>query len=495
MSDEREDLTWSELDRRANSLAAALVQAGVNRRDVIALRMTTRIEWVVTQAALGKLGAIAVGVNWRATPSELEFILTNSGAVGIVCDDRDPAALLPTLSAVGLKVMVSVETLSAGTLSYREMTSSSTAPGLCSAEDTPLIIYTSGTTGAPKGVLLGRPPGAPPPTPADLKYAASVGNAIPKSPDDVVLVNMPISHGSAPAQIRAAIHSGARTVLRGKFEPEGVVQTISGEGVTAWVAVPTMLNRLSTISPEALHSCDLSSLRSIQVGGAPVSSSTRTWVVEHFGPILHEGYGCTEAGMLTHLTPEDLARKSGSCGRPYACVDIDIRNEDGKPLPIGDTGEIWVRTPVVRNYYNAPPHGPDTVDSLGFYRTGDVGRLDAEGFLFITDRIKDMIVSGGVNVYPAEIERVLHEHPAVHDAAVIGVPDPDFGEVGKAFVELKPGQAATPEEILQFCKPKVAGYKLPKTLELISELPRNPMGKVLKRQLRAPFWKDRERSV
>jgi long-chain acyl-CoA synthetase len=200
--------------------------------------------------------------------------------------------------------------------------------------------------------------------------------------------------------------------------------------------------------------------------------------------------------MLTWLPPGMQRSKPGSSGRPYAHVTLSIRDADGRELPVGAEGEIWVRTPrVIRQYLNAPPLGPDTLDADGFFRTGDVGRVDADGYLFITDRAKDMIVAGGVNIYPAEIEAALVTHPAVQDAAVVGVPNDDLGEEAKAFVELKPGRSATEAEILEHCMDRLASYKRPRTLEIVAELPRNTMGKLLKRELRDPFWKGRERNV
>ena len=200
--------------------------------------------------------------------------------------------------------------------------------------------------------------------------------------------------------------------------------------------------------------------------------------------------------MLTTLSPEMQRLKPGSSGQPYRHVAIAIRNGDGEALPAGAEGEIWVRTPVViGQYLNGAPLGPDTLDADGFFRTGDVGRLDEDGYLFITDRAKDMIVSGGVNIYPAEIEAALLTHPAVQDAAVIGVPNEEFGEEVKAFLELKSGRAASEAEILAHCAEQLASYKRPRTLEIVAELPRNTMGKLLKRELRDPYWKGRERNV
>ena len=218
--------------------------------------------------------------------------------------------------------------------------------------------------------------------------------------------------------------------------------------------------------------------------------SLKEWIIGHFGEVLAEGYGTTETGMLTALSPDMQKKKPGSSGFAHTHVTISIRGGDGAELPVGREGEIWVRTPVViHQYLNAAPLGPDTLDADGFFRTGDVGRLDGDGYLFITDRAKDMIVSGGVNIYPAEIEAALLTHPAVQDAAVIGVPNEEFGEEVKAFLELKPGRTAEADDIMAFCAGSLASYKRPKSVEIVAELPRNTMGKVLRKKLREEYGK------
>ncbi len=200
--------------------------------------------------------------------------------------------------------------------------------------------------------------------------------------------------------------------------------------------------------------------------------------------------------MISHLPPDMQKTKAGSSGKPHKHVDVRIRNSDGDVLPPNAVGEIWIRSPVtIHSYLNAPPLGDDTLDADGFFRVGDVGLVDDEGYIFITDRAKDMIIAGGVNIYPAEIEAAILRHPDVQDAAVIGIPDDEFGEQVKAFCELKPGHSATGEAILDFCRDHLASYKRPKSITIVEELPRNTMGKLLKRELREPFWKSRDKKI
>jgi long-chain acyl-CoA synthetase len=257
-----------------------------------------------------------------------------------------------------------------------------------------------------------------------------------------------------------------------------------------------MLLRMQALPEPVLDRYDLSSLQSVNTGAAPVPKSVKEWIVGRLGPgVLWEAYGCTEAGMLTFISPPDQMRKPGSSGRPYDGVDIAIVDADWGRLPVGATGEIAVNTPVVlKGYLGREPLGDDVVKD-GFYRTGDVGHLDEEGFLFITDRVKDMIVAGGVNIYPAEIEAAIIEHPDVENSAVIGVPHDDFGEQPMAFVVPKPGHALTGDDILAFLDGRLASFKKPRLIEFVDDLPTNPMGKVLKTELRKPYWAGRERNV
>jgi long-chain acyl-CoA synthetase len=303
-------------------------------------------------------------------------------------------------------------------------------------------------------------------------------------------------HGAGPGAVWSSQARGNTMVFLRRFDPEEALRLIEKHRVSVWTGVPTMYKRIAALPTDVLATYDVTSIRSLGVGAAPVPYSLKEWIIGHFGPCLAEGYGATETGMLTALSAEMQTKKAGSSGLPHKHVYISIRNEIGDELAAGAEGEIWVKTPVViAGYLNARPLGADTLDEKGFFRTGDIGRLDEEGYLFITDRAKDMIVSGGVNIYPAEIEAAIIRHPAVQDVAVIGIPDEEFGEQVKAFCELKPGRAAEPAEILADCAQTLASYKRPKSLEIVAELPRNTMGKLLKRELRAPYWKGRERNV
>jgi long-chain acyl-CoA synthetase len=495
ITDGTRTLTWKQLDEASNRLAEALAQRGVKAGDIIGVRTQIRLDWAVISQALAKLDCSLLGLNWRLTPVEVAFCVSNSGACGLICDDAEPAPLLEPLRDLPIKLVSSLDAEAAGFVAYADLLA---APAVVrnSTREAPMVLYTSGTTGFPKGVASRPPPAAPEELKLLMEYVASMREADARYPDDVVLVTMPFSHGAGPALVRGAVSVGAQMVFMRRFDPEAALELIQQHRVTVWTSVPTMLKRLAALPPEVFSRYNISSVRQLGTGAAPVPLSIKQWVRERFGPILHEGYGATEVGMISHLTPEQEMQKPGSSGRPYRHVSISIRDENDVQLPPNQPGEIWVRTPAtITSYLNAPPLDAATRDAEGYFRTGDVGYLDEDGFVFITDRAKDMIISGGVNIYPAEIEAVLIRHSAVQDVAVIGVPDDEFGESVKAFVEVRPGCSLLAEELIAFAQGALASYKRPKSVEIVDELPRNTMGKLLKKDLRESYWEGRERKV
>lgn len=487
-------LTWHVLNRAADKLAQGLSSRGIKAGDVVGLRTQVRHEWAIATVALAKLNAMLVGVNWRLTPVEVQYVLQDSQARALLCDDKDPALLSGMLNEIGLGVRISLDAQAEGFERLQDVMDGA-AEARYSQGDAALIVYTSGTTGKPKGVAMSHSHRL-----NDvelLEYLQDLqGGTRAYQQDDVVLVSMPLHHGSGPSQIRSGLRAGSRLIMQRRFEPEDTLATIQKHGVTRWTGVPTMYKRIAALPPEVLARYDLSSLRAITIGAAPVSDGMKAWIVDYFGDILGEGYGSTETGIVSVMPPEMILRKPGSSGRLLKHVHVEVRNAEGKILPPGEVGELWIKTPaVIRQYLNKPELGRDVLDERGFFASGDMGRLDEEGYLYITDRSKDMIISGGVNIYPAEIEAALTSHPAVMDAAVIGIPDAEFGESVKAFCELKPGCIVTGEELLAHCRDGLASYKRPKSIDIINELPRNAMGKLLKRELREPFWKNQERKV
>lgn len=488
-----EALTYGAWNRQADALAEGLAKRGVTAKDIIVTRLQIRKEWAIIASAAAKLGCAVLGLNWRLTPAETHYVLSNSKANVFICDDSDPKALMPAFAELPIKLAVSMDTIADGFVSFADLFDP-TAPARFSRGEAPLIIYTSGTTGLPKGVPMTSALGAT--SPEFIEYYRSVGESRPQVSGDVVLVTIPLHHGAGPSLIRQSLRHGNLMIFQRRFDPEMTLKLIQRHRVSYWTAVPTMYKRIAALPAETLARFDVSSIKSLGIGAAPVSPDLKTWIIGYFGDYLYEVYGATEVGMITSLNPQMQRLKPGSSGFPHAHVHLRIRSPEGHDLPTGESGEIWVKTPVtIRNYLNADALGDDTLDTEGFFRVGDVGRLDEDGYLFITDRVKDMIISGGVNIYPAEIEAALLKHPAVQDAAVIGIPHDEFGEQVKAFVELKPGHTADPEEIIARCAEHLASYKRPKSLDVVAELPRNTMSKLLKRELREPYWVGRERKV
>ena len=484
-------VTFGEWNERANRVADALAELGLVAGDRLGMRFRLDIPWFILQRALQKLGVVQVAVSWKLTTSEATHILEDSGAKGLVCDDLDVSEW--AARDLGLLVTVGREPGSPG-VRFEDLLATGKARARFGPASPTMVLYTSGTTGSPKGV---------PPldkTTVDpgwlQRYFLSVAGVPPHPPNPVTLISLPVHHAVGPMSAAIAIALGGRLVLLDPFEPEEALRLIERHRVQVWTAVPTMLLKIQALPDAVVDRYDLSSLVALNAGAAPVPQSLKEWIVDRLGSdVLWESYGCSEAGMITFNAPRNQLTKPGSSGLPHDGVEIAIVDESWNRLPAGVTGEIAARTPIVlHRYLGRPPLGEETVKD-GFYRTGDIGHLDEDGFLFITDRAKDMIVAGGVNIYPAEIEKVLVAHPDVENCAVIGVPHDVFGEQPIAFIVARPGRAVTANELLAFLDGKLASHKKPRRFELVAELPMSPIGKVLKTELRAPYWKGRERNV
>jgi long-chain acyl-CoA synthetase len=484
-------MTYGEWNDRADRVAEGLAAAGLQRGDRVGMRFRLGFKWFVMQRAMQKLGVTQVAVNWKLTPDEAVYILRDSAAKGLACDDVDASRWAP--HDVGLLVTVGHSGGASG-LRYEDLVETDPVTLRFGALRPNMILYTSGTTGAPKGV--------PPLDPATVdlerlgRYRASVGSVPPLPPGAVCLMTLPVHHGAGPIAATGVCARGGTSVLLDPYDPEEALRLIDRHRVQVWTSVPTMLLRIQALPDVVLERYDLSSITALSTGAAPVPQSLKEWMVDRLGDgVLWEAYGASEAGMISYTAPEHQLSRPGTSGIAYDGVEIAIVDDDWNRLPTGATGEIAVNTPtVISRYLGQEPLGEDTVKD-GFYRTGDVGHLDRDGFLFITDRIKDMIVAGGVNIYPAEIEKALVEYPGVVDAAVIGIPEPDFGEQPLAFIVAAPGVELTTDDLLSFLDGRLASFKKPRQFVFVDELPLSPMGKVLKTELRAPYWEGRERRV
>ena len=481
-------LDYATLSRRAGRVANVFTGLGCVEGDRVAWMSFNSIEGAEIANGLRRAGLIIVPVNYRLRGAEIAYVLNDSGAkaaaagpdhVGVMADAaRDVKGRIPF---VGVS-----QNLPSGWLSYMQLMdqASEVFESVAGSGLGASMIYTSGTTGNPKGAW--RPHGV------DIANVLQVISTFGLTQTDVHLVCGPGYHSGVA--FFSALHQvlGSTVVLQPRFDAEQALDLIARHRVTTSFMAPTLLHRL--VDAQKARPRDTSSLRALILGAAPCPYALKVRAEEAFGQVLWEFYGATETGVNTVLRPEDQLRKPGSCGTALAGQEIRLVRPDGTEAGIGEPGELMVRSTWLAEYYNRPDAtSANTHD--GFFTVGDVAYRDDEGYYFICDRRVDMIISGGVNVYPAEVEAVLHAHPAVADAAVIGVPDDEFGESVKAVVALRPGHQASAEELIAFCGERLAGYKKPKTVDFASELPRDAAGKLLKRKIREPYWAGAGRAI
>ena len=457
------ETTYGELDARSDALAAGFREAGFVRGDRVATLTGTRPDHVVVFFACAKAGLVLLPLNWRLAPAELSYQLA----------DAEPAVLLAspehaaTASALHDRVAGLEDLLAPG--------GRRTSAAAAGDDDGLLLVYTSGTTGRPKGALL---------THANCFWTnLSFDRVAGLADDDVVLSVLPQFHcGGWNVQPLLAWWKGARVVLEPSFDAARALELIGERGITTMMGVPA--NYLFMANEPAFAGADLSSLRRAVVGGAPMPEALlEAW--HKRGVEIVQGYGLTEAAPnVLCLPPEDAARRRGFAGKPYPHVDVALRDpESGRHVEGAGEGELVVRGPNVFAGYWRDPEATSAAFADGWLLTGDVAARDEDGYYRIVGRLKDMVISGGENVYPAEIENVLHEHPAVVEAAVVGVPDERWGEACLAFVVLGEGEGAGEEEVLAFCREHLARYKVPREVRFVELLPRNALNKVAKTEL------------
>ena len=486
--------TWAELDERVRRLAAALRAEGIGPGDRIAVLDLNHPSCLELSLACARIGAANAVVNFRLAPPEILYVINDAQARLLVVGPEFAAA------AAGLRdkldTVQRVLPVGGDTDEYEAFLAAhepDTEPYDAAPDDCFVQLYTSGTTGFPKGAMLTHA--------GMLAHAAHVAADFELGPADVVQVAMPLFHVGGTSYAFVALAQGARIVMARMPDPAALLDMVAEQRITHTFWVPALMGAMTQVPGAADR--DYSSLRAISYGASPMPLPVLRASLELFGPRLHQVYGMTEAcGVVTSLGPEDhadpaLAHRLVSAGTPISGVTIEVRDPaTGDRLGTDQPGEIWVRTDqLMSGYWQKPEATASAITPDGWLRSGDGGHVDADGYVFITDRIKDMIVSGGENVYPAEIERVLAEHPSVGDVAVIGVPDERWGEVPKACVVAAPGATVDPEALIAYAREHLASFKCPKTVDVLDELPRNATGKILKKDLRAPHWAGRERST
>ena len=472
-------LTYAELNSRVNRLANALTGLGVNKGDRVAALMFNASEYAEVTFALAKLGAILVPLNYRLAPPELEYILNDSGSRVLVYANDLAFLIDDNRENIGIEKYIGIGGDPEGaTYDYEDVLAkaSDTEPPLVrTTVDTSLtILYTSGTTGRPKGAVL---------THGNALFAALNVRQHNKTTEGRALISTPMFHvAGLTAQALPTIYSGGTIVFQRYFDPEHALQLIENEKINLSLLVPAMLLFMSQVA--SFNEYDLSSFESIFIGGAPCPAPLLRTYLDREVPI-RQGFGMTEnAGSGILLDTEDLERKFGSCGKPMFHCNARVWDGDGNDTKPDEIGELMLRGPVVMKEYWNMPEATEASFTDGWFHTGDLAKIDEDGYFYIVERKKDMLITGGENVYPAEVEEVILAHPSVAEVGVIGVPDEKWGESARAIVVPMPGETISFEDIQKFCSDKLAKFKSPKSAVIIDELPRNPSGKILKRVLR-----------
>lgn len=478
---EGQELSFRAWNAHANRAAHAFAGLGVRAGDRVGVLMTNSLEFLECFFGLAKIGAIVVPLSWRLTPPELAFIANDAGICALAYGAEFTTTVAALRGRIAAQHYVAAGEAAAEDHSYAALTAaaSDAEPEPAGAGgDALVIMFTSGTTGKPKGAVLSHD---------NLFYdSCTVALSTDWRWSDRVLIALPLFHIGALIDVVIDVHVGSTTVLMKAFDPAGFLRTLQDQKINSFLAVPAMLHFMLQLP--ALREFDLSSVRWALCGTAPVPVPLiRAWA-QH-GIAIQQVYGLTEcSGGAAVLSAARALDKVGSTGLPMFHTDIRVVDANGKDAGTGEIGEVIIRGPhVMREYWNNPQATAETVQG-GWLHSGDLGRLDDEGFLYIVERKKDMVISGGENIYPAEIESVLVELPQCAEVAAIGVPDPAWGEAVCAVVRLKQGQSLTLEEVVAHCSGKLGKYKIPKKLVLTDEpLPRNPTGKLLKRVLREKY--------
>jgi acyl-CoA synthetase (AMP-forming)/AMP-acid ligase II len=494
-------LTYAQFEARANRLANALYRLGVRQGDNVALLQYNYPEMLESMFACFKAGCGSVPINWRLHPNEFAFIIDHSEAKAVILSPEFNESIVDIRGRIKrAQHLITLSGAEGELLDYEKLISTESeqfADAEVHSDDLAWLFYTSGTTGTPKGAML---------THRNLlamtmNFYADVCPGF--GTDDVVLHAAPLSHGSGLYALPNIGKAAANIILESKaFDPDLIFKAIQDYRATNMFAAPTMIKLM--VENAAVDKYDHSSLKALNYGGAPMLVEDLKEAMMKLGPCLVQLYGQAESPMtITYLphrdhvldgTTEQMKRLS-SAGFPRTDVEVEIFDPDDYELPPGETGEIVTRSDLVmKGYWRNPEATAETLRN-GWLHTGDVGYMDESGYLFIMDRSKDMIISGGENIYPREIEEALIRHPAVREVAVVGVPDPKWGEAVKAVVSLVKGRSAKGDELIAFCKDHIASYKKPKSVDFVDELPKNNYGKILKRELRAKYWEEMERKV
>src|SRR6516164_3366064 len=497
--------THAEVADRAGRIARGLHGLGVRPGDCVAILMRNDIAFIEAAYAAMRLGAYGVPINWHFKPEEINYILKDC-ETSVLIGHADMLHQLRDAIPSGVTVLsvpTPPEILKTYKIDPAHLAKPDFAtdiePWLAQHEpyDGPVVpqpqnmIYTSGTTGHPKGVRREAPTAEQSATAERMR-----GMIYGLRPGARALLPGPLYHSAPNSFGLRSGRLGGALVLMPRFDPEEFLRLIEAERIDTMFMVPTMFIRLMRLPEDVRRTYDVSSLRHVIHAAAPCPADVKRAMIEWWGPVIYEFYGSTESGAVTFANSEDALRKPGTVGKISPGAELRFIGDDGRVLPQGEIGEIYSR--IVDNpdftYHNKPDKRTE-IDRDGFITSGDVGYIDADGYVFLCDRKRDMVISGGVNIYPAEIEAVLHAVPGVHDCAVFGIPDEEFGEALMAVVEPLPGVKLDLADIRARLKASLADYKVPKHIEIQTQLPREDSGKIFKRRLRDPYWERAGRRI
>ncbi|MBS7546984.1 acyl-CoA synthetase [Dietzia massiliensis] len=494
-------VTFGQLAEAAHGYARGLQDLGLKTGDCIVLLAPNSIEFLEVYYAALEIGLYVAPANWHLTGPEVAYIIDNSGSTVFIADQRfadvagvaaaeaglDMARCYAIGDVPGFRPLAELTAPAAGGGGAGEASSSSLPSDRTLGDP---MLYTSGTTGRPKGVR--RPlTGASPDQVTVPNYYFFAGFNI-HAPDNVHICGSPLYHTAVLNFVTISLNLGQTVVLMDKWTPEEMLRLIDAHGVTQSHMVPTQFSRLLELPEEVRAKYDVSSLRTIVHGAAPCPKHVKQAMLDWWGPVLTEYYAGTEGGGCT-ITGEEWLRKPGSVGRPWKTTTLKILDDDGNEVPTGETGNVYLQMHGSRFEYHQDAEKTAKTYVGELFTMGDIGYVDSDGYLFLCDRKNDMIISGGVNIYPAEIESEMTRHDAVRDVAVFGIPHPDWGEEVKAVIELADGYTESEElkaQILEDLAARLAKYKMPRSIDVVEELPRQANGKLMKRTLKDPYWAD-----
>jgi len=484
-------ITYHDLNIRVNKLANRLLSSGFRKGDKISILLRNCCEYLEIIFALAKIGVISVPINFRLAGEEIKYIINDSDSNGLIFEEEFIDKIVPIKSELNIDpsryYLIGNKEIE-GMVLYENLfkNSSIEEPSINVDENSCFVIcYTSGTTGRPKGAMSSH----------KSKILDGIAQAISFKifENDIYLAAAPFCHSGGMFFCLGRLVVGGTVCIMRQFDAEESLKLIEEKKITNTFMVPTMYNFILELPEEKKQKYNIASMKTLICAGSPLPTRVKEGIIRFFyNAGLYEFYGSTESAVATYIEPQDQLRKVRCVGKPYWGVEIKLLNERKEDVSSNETGEIVIKSPYLMDGYYK--RGREGFEGDWFF-TGDLARQDEEGYFYIVDRKVDMIISGGENIYPAEIEDVLYSHPKVLEAAVIGVPDERWGESVKALIVLKEGEHATGEEIIEFCKKRLGGYKIPRSVDFLSELPKSSSGKILKRVLRDEFWKGKELKV